>query len=182
VTASGSAGRATLGGGCFWCLEAAYAELEGVTRVEPGYAGGHVEHPTYREVCQGTTGHAEVVQVEYDVERLSFRDILDVFFTIHDPTTRDRQGADVGPQYRSAIFYETEAERAVARQTITELEAAGVWSGIVTEVVPLERFWPAEAYHRDYYRRNPDQAYCRVVIAPKIAQLRALHMDRLRRP
>lgn len=182
MAASGSAGRATLGGGCFWCLEAVYAELEGVTRVEPGYAGGHVERPTYREVCQGTTGHAEVVQVEYDVERLSFRDILDVFFTIHDPTTKDRQGADVGPQYRSAIFYETEAERAVAQQTIAELEAAGVWTGIVTEVAPLERFWPAEAYHRDYYSRNPDQAYCRVVIAPKLALLRARHMDRLRRP
>jgi peptide-methionine (S)-S-oxide reductase len=174
------AARATLGGGCFWCLEAAYAEVAGVTRVESGYAGGHVENPTYRDVCAGTTGHAEVVQIEYDTERLTYRDILDLFFTIHDPTTKDRQGADVGPQYRSAIFYETDEERATAEQTIAELEERGVWKKIVTEVAPLERFWPAEAYHRDYYRRHPDQAYCRVVIAPKIAKLRRLHMDKLR--
>jgi peptide-methionine (S)-S-oxide reductase len=173
-------GRATLGGGCFWCLEAAYDELEAVTRVESGYAGGHVENPAYRDVCAGTTGHAEVVQVDFDSDRVSYRDILNVFFTIHDPTTKDRQGADVGTQYRSAIFYETDEERRIAEETIADLEAQGVWKGIVTEVAPLEKFWPAEAYHRDYYRRNPDQAYCRVVIAPKIAKLRAKHLDKLR--
>ncbi|HSJ25835.1 MAG TPA: peptide-methionine (S)-S-oxide reductase MsrA [Longimicrobiales bacterium] len=173
-------GRATLGGGCFWCLEAAFAELAGVRRVESGYAGGHVDNPTYQQVCAGTTGHAEVVQVEYDTARISYRDILDVFFTIHDPTTKDRQGADVGSQYRSAIFYETDDERATAEAVIAELERDGVWKGIVTEVAPLEKFWPAEAYHRDYYRRHPDQAYCRVVIAPKIAKLRRHHLDKLR--
>jgi peptide-methionine (S)-S-oxide reductase len=174
------AGRATLGGGCFWCLEAAFDELDGVTRVESGYAGGHVENPSYRDVCAGTTGHAEVVQVEFDEERLSYRDILDVFFTIHDPTTKDRQGADVGTQYRSAIFYESDEEREVAETAIAELEEQEIWNGIVTEVAPLEKFWPAEPYHRDYYRRNPDQAYCRVVIAPKIAKLRKEHMSKLR--
>jgi peptide-methionine (S)-S-oxide reductase len=173
--------RATLGGGCFWCLEAAFQELAGVGRVESGYAGGHVENPSYQQVCAGTTGHAEVVQVEYDDERLGYRDILDVFFTIHDPTTRDRQGADVGPQYRSAIFYETDEERQAAEAAIADMEDQGVWKGIVTEVAPLEKFWPAEAYHRDYYRRNPDQAYCRVVIAPKVAKLRKAHLDKLRR-
>lgn len=173
-------GRAVLGGGCFWCLEAAFAELAGVTRVESGYAGGHVDDPTYREVCAGTTGHAEVVEVEYDVDRLTYRDILEVFFTIHDPTTKDRQGADVGTQYRSAIFYRTEEERATAESVIRQLESDDVWQGIVTEVAPLEKFWPAEAYHRDYYRRNPDQAYCRVVIAPKLAKLRQAHMEKLR--
>jgi peptide-methionine (S)-S-oxide reductase len=173
--------RATLGGGCFWCLEAAFQELAGVDRVESGYAGGEVDDPTYHQVCTGTTGHAEVIQVEYDEERLSYRDILDVFFTIHDPTTRDRQGADVGPQYRSAIFYEGEEERQVAESVIARLEDQGVWRGITTEVAPLEKFWPAEPYHRDYYRRNPEQAYCRVVIAPKVAKVRAEHLDKLRR-
>jgi peptide-methionine (S)-S-oxide reductase len=172
--------RATLGGGCFWCLEAAYIEIAGITAVQSGYAGGHVDSPNYRDVCAGTTGHAEVVQIEYDPAQVSYRDILDVFFTIHDPTTKDRQGADVGSQYRSAIFYETDEEREIAQQTIAELEESGVWKSIVTEVAPLQRFWPAEAYHRDYYRRNPDQAYCRVVIAPKIAKLRQHHMDKLR--
>jgi peptide-methionine (S)-S-oxide reductase len=171
---------ATLGGGCFWCLEAAFAELAGVRRVESGYAGGHVHQPSYQQVCAGTTGHAEVIQVEYDPERLSYRQLLDVFFTIHDPTTRDRQGSDVGPQYRSAIFYHSAEQRDIAERTIADLEAAGVWKNIVTEVAPLETFWPAEAYHRDYYRRNPDQAYCRVVIAPKVAKLRKYHMDKLK--
>jgi peptide-methionine (S)-S-oxide reductase len=171
---------ATLGGGCFWCLEATFAELRGVRRVDSGYAGGHVDEPSYQQVCAGTTGHAEVVRVEYDVAQLSFRELLDVFFTIHDPTTKDRQGADIGSQYRSAIFYESAEQQAVAEQTIAELEAEGVWKHIVTELAPLEHFWPAEAYHRDYYRRHPDQAYCRVVIAPKIAKLRRHHLDKLR--
>jgi peptide-methionine (S)-S-oxide reductase len=170
---------ATLGGGCFWCLEAAFAELRGVRRVESGYAGGHVDRPTYRQVCAGDTGHAEVVQVDYDPAEVSFRELLEVFFTIHDPTTRDRQGADIGSQYRSAIFHHSPEQKAIAEQTIADLEADGVWKHIVTEVAPLTTFWPAESYHRDYYRRNPDQAYCRVVIAPKIAKLRKYHTDKL---
>jgi peptide-methionine (S)-S-oxide reductase len=177
---AGTREKATLGGGCFWCLEAVFAELRGVERVESGYAGGHVEDPSYQAVCAGTTGHAEVVQVEYDPSQIGFRDLLDVFFTIHDPTTRNRQGADVGPQYRSAIFHHSPEQKSVAEQAIAELEADGVWKGIVTELAPLERFWPAEAYHRDYYRRHPDQAYCRVVIAPKVARLRRHHLDKLR--
>jgi peptide-methionine (S)-S-oxide reductase len=172
---------ATLAGGCFWCLEAVFTELDGVHRVESGYAGGHVENPSYRDVCAGTTGHAEVVQVDYDPQKITFDDLLDVFFTIHDPTTKNRQGSDVGPQYRSAIYSHDEDQLKAAERKMAALEEAGVWKGIVTELAPLERFWPAEAYHRDYYRRNPDQAYCRVVIAPKIAKLRKHHLDKLRR-
>jgi peptide-methionine (S)-S-oxide reductase len=171
---------ATLAGGCFWCLEAVFAELRGVHRVESGYAGGHVDRPTYKQICGGGTGHAEVVQVDYDPARITYRQLLDVFFTIHDPTTRDRQGADVGPQYRSAILYHSPEQKAIAEQAIAELEADGVWKNIVTELIPLETFWPAEAYHKDYYRRNPDQSYCRVVIAPKVAKLRKHHLDKLR--
>jgi peptide-methionine (S)-S-oxide reductase len=171
---------ATLGGGCFWCLEAVFSELRGVTRVESGYAGGHVENPAYRDVCAGTTGHAEVVQVDFDPTAISFRQLLDVFFTIHDPTTKDRQGADVGSQYRSAVYYHSPEQKSIAEQAMAELEADGVWKGIVTELAPLDRFWPGEAYHRDYYRRNPDQAYCRAVIAPKVAKLRRHHFDKLR--
>jgi peptide-methionine (S)-S-oxide reductase len=173
---------ATLAGGCFWCLEAVFMALRGVVRVESGYAGGHVERPSYQQVCTGTTGHAEVVQVVYDPSQISFRQLLDVFFTIHDPTTPDRQGADVGTQYRSAIFFHSPEQETTARNTIRELEADGVWRRIVTQVVPFEKFWPAEAYHRDYYRRNPDQSYCRVVIGPKIAKLRKHHLDKLLSP
>ncbi|HEX6134443.1 MAG TPA: peptide-methionine (S)-S-oxide reductase MsrA [Longimicrobiales bacterium] len=172
---------AILAGGCFWCLEAVFAELRGVHEVESGYAGGHVDNPTYQQVCAGGTGHAEVVRIEFDPSVISYRDLLDVFFTIHDPTTRDRQGADVGTQYRSAIYYLSPEQKAVAEQTIAGLEQQGVWRGIVTELAPAGRFWPAESYHRDYYRRNPDQAYCRVVIAPKIARLRKAHLDKLSR-
>jgi peptide-methionine (S)-S-oxide reductase len=172
---------ATLGGGCFWCLDAAYRQLRGVERVESGYAGGHLRAPGYEAVCTGTTGHAEVVQVTYDPAVISYRDLLDVFFTIHDPTTKDRQGADVGPQYRSIILYHTPEQRAGAERAIAELEASGAWDApIVTQVEPLGDFWPAERYHQDYYARNPSQGYCRVVIAPKIAKLRAKHMERLR--
>ena len=171
----------TLGGGCFWCLETVFADLRGVEHVESGYAGGHVERPTYPQVCTGTTGHAEVVRIDYDPDAITFRDLLDVFFTVHDPTTLNRQGADVGTQYRSAIFYQSPEQKAVADQTIAQLEAEGVWSGIVTDVAAAGDFWPAEAYHRDYYRNNPDQAYCRVVIAPKVAKLRRHHLDKLRR-
>jgi peptide-methionine (S)-S-oxide reductase len=171
---------ATFGGGCFWCLEAVFAELRGVSRVESGYAGGNVDRPTYQQVCAGETGHAEVVQVDFDPRVISYRDLIDVFFTIHDPTTRNRQGADVGTQYRSIVVYHSPEQKATAEAAIAELEEAGVWKHIVTEVVPLDTFWPAEAYHRDYYRRNPDQSYCRVVIAPKVGKLRKHHLDKLR--
>lgn len=171
---------AFLAGGCFWCLEAAFAELRGVIRVESGYMGGQVDRPTYQQVCAGTTGHAEVVRVDFDPDVITFRDLLDVFFTIHDPTTLNRQGADVGTQYRSAIYYISPEQKAAAESAVAQLEAEGVWSGIVTEVEPAGEFWPAEAYHRDYYRNNPEQAYCRMVIAPKIAKLRQHHMEKLR--
>jgi peptide-methionine (S)-S-oxide reductase len=174
---------ATLAGGCFWCLEAAFEQLRGVERVESGYAGGDAPNPTYEQVCSGTTGHAEVVQVTFDPAVISFRDLLQVFFTIHDPTTRDRQGADVGSQYRSAILFHTPEQQRTALEVIRGLDAARVWDDpIVTEVTPLRRFWPAEAYHREYYRRNPDQGYCRAVIAPKVAKLRKEFFDRLKSP
>ncbi|MFH1571217.1 MAG: peptide-methionine (S)-S-oxide reductase MsrA [Gemmatimonadota bacterium] len=174
---------ATLGGGCFWCLEAVYELLEGVESVVPGYAGGHMIDPTYEAVCSGTTGHAEVVQVRFDPERLSFREVLEVFFILHDATTPNRQGADVGPQYRSAVFYHTEEQRAAAAQLISELEAeGGSAEPIVTEVTALERFWPAESYHRAYYRRNGRQPYCRAVVGPKVALFRFRYGDRLRTP
>jgi len=164
---------ATLGGGCFWCLEAVYKELRGVERVVSGYAGGHVENPTYQQVCAGTTGHADVVQVTFDPAAASYRELLEVFFTIHDPTTLNRQGGDVGTQYRSAVFYHTEAQRETAEQVVAQLTAAGVWDApVVTEVVPLETFYPAEDYHQDYFERNPFQPYCRAVVAPKVAKFR----------
>ena len=173
---------ATLAGGCFWCLEAAYLELAGVTGVRSGYAGGRVLDPTYEQVCTGNTGHAEVVEVTFDPAIISYRDLLDVFFTIHDPTTLNRQGADVGTQYRSAVFYHSPEQRTDAEQAIAKLNAAHVWDDpIVTEVVPLERFYPAEAYHADYFRRNPGQGYCRAVIAPKVAKLRKQFFDKLKK-
>lgn len=160
---------ATLGGGCFWCLEAVFQRLTGVRQVTSGYAGGHVPDPDYHSVCSGRTGHAEVVQIEYDPERIPFDTLLEVFFTIHDPTTRNRQGNDVGPQYRSIILWHDEAQRDAARAFIARLEGSGAWADpIVTEVEPLERFYPAEPYHRDYYRRNGAQPYCQIVIAPKL--------------
>ncbi len=174
---------ATLAGGCFWCLEAAFAQLKGVERVESGYSGGHVPSPSYEDVCTGTTGHAEVVQITFDPQILPFRDLLHVFFTIHDPTTPDRQGGDVGTQYRSAIFYHTPEQKAEAERVIAELEAEKVWDDpIVTQVTPLEKVYPAEEYHRDYYRRNPNQGYCRAVIAPKVAKVRKLYLDKLKQP
>ena len=172
---------ATLGGGCFWCTEAVYLEVRGVEKVESGYSGGHVPNPTYRQVCSETTGHAEVVQVTFDPEVVSYREILEVFFATHDPTTLNRQGADVDTQYRSAIFYHTPEQQRVAEQVIAELNAAGVWSRpIVTEVTPFTAFYPAEAYHRGYYRRSMANPYCQVVIAPKVRQLRARYRDRLK--
>jgi peptide-methionine (S)-S-oxide reductase len=164
---------ATLGGGCFWCLEAVYDELQGMERVVSGYAGGHVTNPTYQQICGGRTGHAEVVQVTFDPEQVSFRDILLVFFQIHDPTTLNRQGADVGPQYRSIILYHNDAQKQVAEEVIAELTAERVWEKpIVTQVEPFEVFYPAEEYHQDYYKNNTYQPYCQVVIAPKLAKFR----------
>jgi peptide-methionine (S)-S-oxide reductase len=174
---------ATLAGGCFWCLEAAFEQLRGVERVEAGYAGGTVPEPTYEQVCTGRTGHAEVVQVAFEPGVISFRDLLDVFFTVHDPTTPNRQGADIGSQYRSAIFVHSPEQERAARESIAALEAAHAWDDpIVTDVTPLDRFWPAEEYHREYYRRNPEQGYCRAVIAPKVAKLRKEFFDRLKQP
>lgn len=172
---------ATLGGGCFWCLEAVYDQLKGVEDVVSGYAGGRVPNPTYRQVCTGTTGHAEVVQVAFDPAVITFKDILDVFFTIHDPTTLNRQGADVGTQYRSAIFYHSPEQKAIAEQAIAEVNEANLWPDpVVTEVAPVSTFYPAEDYHQEYFERNPSQGYCRVVIAPKVAKFRKEYMDRLK--
>ncbi len=164
---------ATLGGGCFWCLEAVYQEVPGVTRVVSGYAGGTVENPTYRQVCSGMTGHAEVTQIEFDPERVSYRRILEIFFTIHDPTTLDRQGADRGTQYRSVIFFHSPEQESTARQVIADLTAEGLWDApVVTQVMPFEVFYPAEDYHQNYFRENPSQAYCQIVIRPKVAKFR----------
>lgn len=173
---------ATLGGGCFWCVEAVFKELRGVEQVESGYTGGELPNPTYRQVCGGDTGHAEVVRVTYDPAVVTFRELLEVFFTVHDPTTLNRQGADVGTQYRSAIFYHTPEQKAVAEQVIAELNAARVWDApIVTEVVPSTEFYPAEDYHKDYFERNPGQPYCQVVVAPKVAKFRKQYTERLAR-
>ena len=164
---------ATLGGGCFWCVEAVYEELEGVVDVVSGYAGGHVVNPTYRQVCTGKTGHAEVVQVTFDPDVTSYREILQVFFAIHDPTTLNRQGADVGTQYRSAIFYHNESQREIAEAMIESLESEGEWKNpIVTQVEPLDAFYPAEDYHQEYYRSHKSQPYCRAVISPKLKKFR----------
>jgi peptide-methionine (S)-S-oxide reductase len=173
--------RATLGGGCFWCLEAVFERVEGVLEVRSGYAGGDRPDPTYREVCSGRTGHAEVVQLRFDPTVIPFRDILEIFFAIHDPTTLNRQGADVGTQYRSVIFTHDEEQADTARRLIQELEADGTWDApVVTEVTPLEAFYEAEADHQEYYRRNPNQPYCQIVVAPKVAKLRQRFAHRLR--
>jgi peptide-methionine (S)-S-oxide reductase len=172
---------ATLGGGCFWCLEPLFKALKGVDSVVSGYAGGHVANPTYRQVCNGNTGHAEVVQITFDPTVIGFRDLLDVFFTMHDPTTKDRQGADVGPQYRSIILTHGPEQEATARQAIAEVDRARLWGApIVTEVTPLDVFYPAEDYHQDYFQTNPSQGYCRAVIAPKVAKFRQKYLERLK--
>jgi peptide-methionine (S)-S-oxide reductase len=172
---------ATLGGGCFWCLEPVFSELEGVETVEVGYAGGEVENPSYEQVCTGRTGHAEVVQVSFDPDEITYREILQVFFSIHDPTTRNRQGADVGPQYRSIILYHDEAQKQVAEQVIDEINQGGIWGKpVVTEVVPLETFFKAEEYHQEYYKKNPYAGYCQVVIRPKVSKFRKHYKDRLK--
>ncbi len=175
--------KATLGGGCFWCLEAVYQELRGVRAVQSGYAGGRMPNPSYRQVCSGTTRHAEVVQIEFDPEVVSYADILRVFFTVHDPTTKDRQGADRGPQYRSIILPHDDEQRATADKVMQEVEEAEIWpKPLVTEVQILDRFWPAEAEHDDYYRRNPAQPYCRAVIEPKVLKFRRAFADRRKDP
>lgn len=173
---------ATLGGGCFWCLEAVYQELQGVEKVVSGYAGGTVPNPIYEDVCSGTTGHAEVVQVAFNPTERSFKDILDVFFSIHDPTTPNRQGNDIGTQYRSVIFYSSPDQKAQAEAAIAEQQSSGQWnSPIVTEVAPLNEFYPAESYHQDYFLRNPRQPYCQVVVAPKVAKFRKGYAELLKR-
>ncbi len=174
--------RVTVAGGCFWCTEAVFSELRGVEQVVVGYAGGRVPNPTYEQVCTGRTGHAEAIDIAFDPNELGLRDLLRVFFTTHDPTTRDRQGNDVGSQYRSALFYRTPEQKAAMETVLHEIEAAGVWNRpIVTEIVRFSTFYPAEAYHRQYFRRNPEKAYCQLVIAPKVAKLRHQYADRLRR-
>jgi peptide-methionine (S)-S-oxide reductase len=174
--------KATLAGGCFWCLEAAFDELKGVVSVESGYAGGHVPNPSYKAVCTGMTGHAEVVQVTFDPSVLDYADLLRVFFTIHDPTTLNRQGADVGTQYRSAIFTHDESQRAAAEAVIREISESHLWPNpIVTEVAPLDRFYMAEDYHQEYFANNPNQPYCRVVVEPKVAKFRKYFVDRLKK-
>jgi peptide-methionine (S)-S-oxide reductase len=173
---------ATLAGGCFWCLEAVYDQLKGVEHVESGYAGGHVRNPSYRQVCNGDTGHAEVVQLTFDPQVISFKELLEVFFTIHDPTTLNRQGADVGTQYRSAIFYHSPEQQATAKQVIEDLDAAKVWGApIVTEVVPFQIFYEAEDYHQEYFERNGQQPYCRAVVAPKVAKFRKYYFEKLKK-
>lgn len=172
---------ATLGGGCFWCVEAVYNQLTGVESAISGYMGGHVDNPTYEQVCTKTTGHAEVVNVTFDTDIISFQDVLNIFFTVHDPTTLNRQGNDRGPQYRSGIWYHTDEQRQIAEDTIKRLEAEGLYPNkFVTEVTPASTFWVAEDYHQDYFVNNPTQGYCAYVIAPKVAKFRKQYFERLK--
>ena len=172
---------ATLGGGCFWCLEAIFEQLNGVVSVESGYAGGQINNPDYREVCSGKTGHAEVVQVTFENSELSYEDLLRVFFTVHDPTTLNRQGADVGTQYRSVVFYHSLEQQKAAQAIIAEITQSGIWTNpIVTEVLPYTDFFIAENYHQGYFKRNEEESYCQVVIAPKVAKFRKLYVNRLK--
>ena len=171
---------ATLGGGCFWCLEAIFQQLRGVRKVTSGYSGGHVKNPTYKQVCTGTTGHAEVVQILFDPQQISYEELLEVFFAVHDPTTPNRQGPDVGPQYRSIILYHSPQQRQTALRMIDQLNRRGQFAApIVTEIVPFEAFYPAEDYHQDYFRQNPNQPYCQAVIAPKLAKFQKLFRHKL---
>jgi len=172
---------ATLGGGCFWCVEAIFEDIKGVSAAVSGYSGGHVKNPTYKQVCTDTTGHAEVVQVEFDPNVISYRDILDIFFAVHDPTTLNRQGADVGEQYRSVIFYHSPEQKQIAQETIKALTEAGAYHDpIVTQVEPFTEFYPAEDYHQEYFKNNAWQPYCRVVIAPKVTKFRKSHGEMLK--
>jgi peptide-methionine (S)-S-oxide reductase len=173
---------ATLAGGCFWCLEAVFDELKGVESVESGYSGGRSDRPSYREVCSGVTGHAEAVQVHFDPALISYRDLLNVFFATHDPTTLNRQGADVGTQYRSAVFYHDETQKAVAEQLIAELNKQGIWDKpIVTELAKFDKFYVAEDYHQEYFANNPFQPYCMAVVAPKVSKFRKHFVDQLKK-
>lgn len=173
---------ATLAGGCFWCLEAVFDDVKGVQSVESGYAGGGKGNPTYREVCTGMTGHAEVAQVTFDPQIISFKEILNVFFAVHDPTTLNRQGADVGTQYRSAIFYHDDVQKKVATELINELNSQKIWDHpIVTEVTLFDKFYMAEDYHQEYFANNPNQPYCQAVVAPKVAKFRKHHLDMLKK-
>jgi peptide-methionine (S)-S-oxide reductase len=171
----------SLGAGCFWCVESVFLELKGVDKVVSGYSGGHKENPGYKEVCDGTTGHAEVAQISFDPSVVSFREILEVFFLVHDPTTRNRQGNDVGTQYRSAIFYHNAAQKETAESVIKDLNASGAWEKpIVTEVKAFEKFWPAEDYHQNYYQLNSEQPYCQYVVRPKLEKFRKVFKEKLK--
>ena len=173
---------ATLAAGCFWCVEAVFDDLKGVEDVVSGYSGGRTENPTYRQVCDGNTGHAEVAEIRFDPDEVSFKDILRVFFAVHDPTTLNRQGNDVGTQYRSAIFYHNDEQKRDAEEVIDEVTKEGVYDApIVTEVVPFEKFWPADDYHQEYFANNPNQPYCMAVVAPKVAKFRKKFVDRLKK-
>ena len=172
---------ATLGGGCFWCLEAIYIDLKGVEKVASGYSGGSQGNPSYQEVSRGASGHAEVVQVTYNPDEISYEDLLNIFFTIHDPTTLNRQGADVGPQYRSVIFYHDDSQRITAEKVMNEVESEGIWPNpLVTQFEPFSEFFVAEEYHQEYFKRNPEQGYCQAVIAPKVVKFRKSFADRLK--
>lgn len=173
---------ATLGGGCFWCTEAVFSELKGIEKVESGYSGGTISNPTYEQVCTGDTGHAETVQISFDPGTISYREILDVFFSVHDPTMLNRQGADIGTQYRSVIFYHTPEQRRVAEEVMKQVGDSGIWGKpIVTQLVPFAAFYKAEDYHQRYFENNPNQGYCRVVIAPKVAKFRKHYLEKLRK-
>ncbi len=173
--------KATLGAGCFWCVETIFDQLKGVEKVQSGYSGGHIKNPAYKEVCTGRTGHAEVVQITYNPKIISFEDILEIFWTVHDPTTLNRQGADVGTQYRSAIFYRSDKQKEIAEAYIKQLNELKTFENpIVTEVTKFENFYPAEDYHEDYYKRNGDQPYCRMVIRPKVRKFQKLFEDKLK--
>jgi peptide-methionine (S)-S-oxide reductase len=181
MTEKSASETATLGGGCFWCLEAVFEQLRGVERVESGYCGGALPNPTYAKVCNGNTGHAEVVQVTFDPAVVSFREVLDVFFATHDPTTPNRQGADVGTQYRSVIFYHTPEQKETAERRIAELNAAHIWNApLATEIAPFEMFYKAEDYHQGYFQANPAQPYCQAVVSPKVAKFRKQFADKLK--
>ncbi len=172
---------ATLAAGCFWCVEAIFDDLKGVEDVVSGYSGGHTENPTYKEVCSETTGHAEVVQIRFDPAELSYKELLQVFFTVHDPTTLNRQGGDIGTSYRSAVFYHSDEQKRVAVETIAEFNAEGIYDNpIVTQVAAFDKFWPAEDYHQEYFANNPNQPYCNAVVAPKVSKFRQKFLARLK--
>jgi peptide-methionine (S)-S-oxide reductase len=182
MNSSASLEVATLAGGCFWCLEAVFREVDGVENVVSGYTGGATVSPTYEQVCSGKTSHAEAVQISFDLSKISYREILEIFFSIHDPTTLNRQGADVGTQYRSAIFYHSEQQKAIAEELIVELNKAHLWNKpIVTQIIPLHTFYPAEDYHQGYFAQHPEQGYCQMVISPKVNRFRQQWLKHLKK-